>query len=54
MISKVIEYGNFDFILVDKGEKLSKDNYDKLLQLIWDKQIIITKVDKGNLKLEID
>lgn len=43
-----------DFMLIDNGERLSNNNYKKALELLWDKQIIITKVTNGDLNLEID
>lgn len=43
-----------DYVLIDNWERLSNDNFKKVLQLLWDRQIIITKVSQSKLALEID
>lgn len=55
-ICKQVSDRNFrtDFLLVDNWERLSKDNTNKLLEIIWDKQIILTKVTEWELSIEID
>ena len=41
-----------DFILVDNWERLSKDNFDEMMQLLWDKQLIFTKVNNSKFNIE--
>jgi len=54
-ISLIIgENYNTWYMLIDNWERLSNDNFKKILTLLWDKQIIITKVSQGNLELQID
>ena len=43
-----------DFILIDNWERFSTVNIKKIFQIMWEEQVILTKVSQGKLNIETE